>query len=1176
MRKILASVFLLPLIFVGVVRAQLNRATITGTITDARGGAISGVEVTATNLGTGVKTTAVTNADGIYSILNLFPGKYSIEIRMAGFKTIERPNVTVDSADVAQLNAEMQLGEVTEKVTVSADAPVLERETSSVGTNLKADVANDLPLSIYNGGRFVENFAVALTPGYSPVSSPYLSVINGTQGFTKDFTVDGTSATSNIQGDSMEIGPTMEAVQELQAQTSGLGAQNGITSGGVIMLNLKSGTNQLHGSALAYGHNELLDANTWDNDYRGKPKTPARGWDYAFSLGGPIRKGKTFFFGAFERYTQNVFTLKNFGDSGTTVPTAAFLGGDFSALLNTSVVLGTDVHGQPIYQGAIFNPNDPGAVFPSNKITSGLSSVSQKIAALYQKFYTPGNSNLINNDQFPLNNSPAQTPNQAVVKVDHNITDRNRLSGSWVYNHRPRTLLDSGGVWSVGSTDGGPLSDARHQLVYAHEFRASDSWTLKPNLLNVLNFTYNWYWNSSSPVSFATDWPSMLGFGSTGAQNFPEIKFGSSVNGIGETFIGNSWQGNWVGDTAILGDNVSWSKGRHTLTFGGDLRIMHVNSQGGSGALSFNFSNNTTGAPSQPYANQVGFGFASFLLGDVQSASESTPYNLYGRRNAMDLFAQDNWKLTPKLTLNLGLRWDATFRFHEKNGHWNNFDLNAIDPNLGIPGAVVAVNGPGGSFEKNEYWTNFGPQIGLAYSPSQKWVFRGSFGILYVPIGIQYYQGVPYGYAPGFRTTNAAAAPFNWDSGYPGVITPAKTISTPPITQFPVVSVDPRALRTGYTDNINLGVQYQLTTNTRVGITYIANRGHRLQDSTLANNQPSTPAGETEFFNLAKSFNGFNYVCSQADATANGVPYPYSGFCAPAWAAIAPYPQIAAQESTYWFYPVLYYVGLPLGQSYYDSMVVDVVKRTGRGLTMNVNYTYSRQLGDTFNNFGDSYDTPGIQDYANLAEAAHTLSPYDQKHVVKGYVAYELPFGNGHHLAANKGSFVNALVSNWNLSGVVLYTSGLPLTFYSSNYYYYPLWAATYLNFTLTSYNGSQFNQGTFVEPTGANPAPAGNQYFPASIGANPAYGSFGTGHARMDALRGFGSASEDVSVLKYLYFGSERRYSLSLRVEFYNVFNRHTFSDPDSNIADGPLFGKVLGLAGSPRTGQFGARFTF
>ena len=563
------------------------------------------------------------------------------------------------------------------------------------------------------------------------------------------------------------------------------------------------------------------------------------------------------------------------------------------------------------------------------------------------------------NERFPTSNSPAQTPNQAVVKLDHNLTDRNHLSGSWVYNHRPRTLVDSGGVWELGSTTGGPLGGARTQVVVGNEFRASDSFSITPSLLNVFNATYNRFWNGSVPSETGTNWAQQLGFGDTGAENFPAINFGGSVNGVGISGIGNTWQGYYVSSTFLVGDSLSWTKGRHTFTFGGDFRAMEINSHGGSGALAFSFGNNTTGASSQPYANQVGFGFASFLLGDVQSATESTPYDLYGRRKAMDLYAQDSWKITPNLTLNIGLRWDATFRFHEKYGHWANFNLDAVDPALGIKGSIEYASSGSDSFEKNQDWHNFGPQVGLAWNPWKKVVFRGSFGITYVPIGIQYFSGVPYAYAPGFHGTNSAAAPFQWDNGYPGVFTAGAKTTTPPITQFPVVTIDPNALLAGYTDNWNLGVQYELAKNMVVEASYIGNRGHHLQDSALGNDQPSA----NQFFKLINSGNGFNYVCSPSDAAANGVPYPYQGFCAPAIAAIAPYPQIAAAETTYWFYPTLYYVGLPLGQSYYDSMVLQFTRRSATGLTLNFNYTLSRQESDTFNNFGDSYDGghPGLQ-----------------------------------------------------------------------------------------------------------------------------------------------------------------------------------------------------------------------
>lgn len=279
MRRYCIWILLLFLPLTGDLWAQANRATITGTVTDSTGALVAGVDVTATNAETGVATRTVSNSDGIYVVPNLPPGQYSVEFKRSGFKALRHPTITLESTQAARLDAALEVGAVTESVTVTSEAPVLDEERASIGTNMKGDVVTDLPLSIYAGGRFVENFAVAITPGYSPISDPFGSVVNGGQWFTKDYTVDGTSATANIPGDSMETGPSMEAVQELQAQTSGLDAQSSITGGGVMSFNLKSGTNRFHGSAFGYGHNELLDANTWTNDSLGERKSKARAWD---------------------------------------------------------------------------------------------------------------------------------------------------------------------------------------------------------------------------------------------------------------------------------------------------------------------------------------------------------------------------------------------------------------------------------------------------------------------------------------------------------------------------------------------------------------------------------------------------------------------------------------------------------------------------------------------------------------------------------------------------------------------------------------------------------------------------------------------------------------------------------------------------------------------------------
>jgi len=1203
----LSSLFALLLLLAGTSFAQDNRAIIKGTVTDPSGAVITGVNVTARNLDTNVETAAVSNEDGIYVVQNLPPGTYSLSFTKTGFKELVQPSITLISTQVAGINVALQVGSASENVTVTSEAPVLDSESVAIGTNMNGKVVTDLPLDIYGGGRFVEDFAVALTPGYSPVSSPYGAVINGAQWFAKDFTIDGTSGTASIRGNSMETGPSMEAVQELQAQTSGLDSESAITSGGVMSFTLKSGSNQFHGSAFGYGHNEFLDANTWTNDFNGLPKDKARAWDYGGSVGGPILKNKLFFFGTFERYTQDNFTLG--GYSGF-VPTADMLNGNFGALLGSQLCLQQDGSyssdctaagasavmvqnkaGQsvPLQAGMIFDPTTCDTngqnckQFTNNVIDTPISSMAQKINAIYQKGYAPESTSLTSNNRNVQSNSPSQTPNQAVVKLDYDLSPKDRLSGSWIYNHRPRTLVDSGGIWQQGSTDGGPLSAARVQKVFSDQYRLSESHTFTPNLLNLFNLTYNWYKQSDNPAA-ASDWNNQLGFGSTGASNFPSISFGGSINGYGVTYIGNSFQGSSSGATILTGDTVTWNHGRHSFSFGGDFRDYQVNSHKGSGALSFNFNPNTTDGG---FTSVAGFGFATYLLGDVSTASQSTPFDLYGRRKAMTLFAQDSYKITPKLTLTAGLRWQYAWRYHEKYGHWANFDLNQIDPTYGFPGLLTFATGGGDSFEKKEYWDGFGPQIGIAYAPVPKWVIRGSFSLALLPPGGPYFNGVPNGFAPGFQGINSVNTPFNWDSGYPGQFQPGDK-SVDPSSLFPLVSVDPHALMPAFTDTINVGVQYELTPTTRIEVSYVGNRGHHLPDTALAWNEPS---GST-FLNTVNANPGMNpysnYIYCTTPGSAvtadlggnpiSGITCPYANFYGPALATIAPSPQAANWASSYWYYYNLNYVNLPIGQTSYDSMVVDLVKRTGRNLTMDLNYTYSRQRGDTYTAAQEynGYYT-GVQDFQNLSAAANSLTGYDLTHIIKGYATYILPFGRGQKYLSDKGGFVNALVGGWQVSGVVLYYTGQPFHIGVNNPYY-PLWGNFYPNFHTTGVFGP-FSPSAYQATPNATPV----QYFSSSVATSPISGSavsFGSAGAYDSALRCPGQANENASLLKYFSMGPDGRYQLSLRVEFYNLFNRHYYSilgcgGSSTNVGDGN-FAQVTGVMDSPRTGQFGVRFTF
>ena len=1225
----LLLVAILGLATAGTLLAQVNRASITGTIFDRSHGVIPGVEVTARNVDTNVETTGVSNGDGIYLVPNLVPGAYALTFRKSGFKEIVQPSVTLISTQVAGINVTMQVGTATENITVTVDTPILDTESTSIGTNLNGKVVTDLPLDIYGGGRFIEDFAVALTPGYSPYSSPYGAVVNGNQYFTKDYTIDGTSGTASIRGNSLLTGPAMESVEELQAQTSGLDSASAITNGGLISFTLKSGTNQFHGSGFVYDHNEFLDANTWTNNLTKAPKAKARAWDYGGSLGGPILRDKLFFFGTFERFVKNDFTL---GSPSSFAPTAKMLNGDFSELLGTNLC--TDSSGAyggcgqgngnngtysnvvnvqnkggqtvPLQAGMIFDPTtctSPGQnckQFIGNIIDTPISSVAAKINALFTQNYAPQNGSLIKNNRFVQNGAPSETSNLPVLKFDYDFRGRDRLSGSWIYINHPRTLADSGGLWEEGSTTGGPLSVVAIEKILSDQYRISESHTFSPTKLNIFNFTYNWY-EQADRTSAPGDWNSQLGFGNTGAPNFPSISFGNSQNGQASdvSYIGNTRQGSFAGANVITGDTFTWTRGRHTISFGGDFHAYQVNSHKGEGALSFNFVPNTTDGG---YTNLAGYGFASYYLGDVTTANQTTPFDLYGRRKAMSLFAQDSYKITSKLTLSAGLRWQYSWRFHEKYGHWANFDMTQIDPTFGYPGKLVFANGGGDSFEKKEYWDGLGPTIGFAYSPQPKLVFRGSFGLNLTPPISPYFNGVPNGFAPGFQGTNSVNAPFNWDGGYPGVFKPGdKNID--PGSIFGLVYVDQHALMPGFTDAFNIGIQYELTPTTRIEVAYVGNRGHHLPDTALAWNQPSSAT----FLNVEKQnpglvpygdFSSWNFSgvgCTKGGGVPSGfgfgAPYvgitcPYNGFTGPALTALAPSPQLAVWSTATYFFYDLQYVGLPIGQTSYNSMVVDVVKRPSRNLSLDVNYTYSRTRGDTYSAQQEvnGFYT-GVQDFQNLPATANSLTNFDLTHIIKGYAIYQLPFGKGQKWGSSASSFVNALIGGWQVTTLVRYNTGQPLRV-GVNEPFYPVWGNFFPNFHPTGAAGPYKLSGYSGAQALSDPNYVFN-YFSSSVASSPINGNtiaFGQSGANDGNLRCPGEAHESASLMKYFSMGPDGRYQLSIRAEFYDLFNRHYYNingcgGTSTTVGQPGTFEKnfaaVTGVSGN-RTGQLGLRFTF
>jgi hypothetical protein len=432
--------------------------------------------------------------------------------------------------------------------------------------------------------------------------------------------------------------------------------------------------------------------------------------------------------------------------------------------------------------------------------------------------------------------------------------------------------------------------------------------------------------------------------------------------------------------------------------------------------------------------------------------------------------------------------------------------------------------------------------------------------MFYQPIGSDYWAGVPFSFAPGYRADNRVdaigqgAPVFNWDNGYPGVeIPPAE--KDPNYMTWGPVSMSKEGLTSGRIQQWNAGVEYELTNDLVLGANYIGTRGSRLNSGELERNQPYM----NELTALVQRGQEWNWVYDEASAAASGVPYPYQGFSNFSFMALSPYPTPAEQWG-----PV-YYVGSPLGSSDYTAFQFTLVKRMSNGLAANMSYTWSRAHGNQASGFQETWSNGRIQDTNNLDYEADVIGINDRTHIFKGYVAWELPFGQGRKWL-DQGGVLDTLLGGWQLSLIFRYQTGTPLRINSNNYlpgWYWPI----YVNADPSGDYSRQFD-GNFDQ---SNPTADGNLYFKPGNFSNPAYGEYGEGPGRFEQVRGFGWAGEDIGLLKNFRFGD--RYRLQVRFELINAFNRHYYSNPTTNIGN-DNFGYVVSTTGTGRQGQVGIRF--
>ncbi len=1185
-------IFVAGLLFALGAFGQQDRGTIVGTVTDPSGAAMPGVNIAAVHTQTNQRYESLSNGVGQYRIPNLPIGDYRVTFEMQGFKTAVREEVKLNVTDVLRVDARMEVGQTTESLTVTAEAPLLQTETPEVATLMGTKQVIDLPLG-FSGGRYVEDFAYKLSPGVG--GDNWTAHINGAPSFAKEVVLDGASASIYIAGHLGESSPSMEAVEEFKVQTSGMSAEYTRTAGGVFNFVMKSGTNQYHGSGNYQWHNESFDANTFADNFYGRPRRLDRRNDWALSLGGPVGipklwtgKDKWFFYAAYEKYNES---FAGGGSPTVTMPLAQWYTGDLSNYL-TNQVLGKDALGRDVLRGAIYDPASTQTVngtvvrdmFAGNMIPkSRISKVSQNLVNILSQHYQPELNSLINNSFFPVSNQAGFNQTQFSTKSDFQINSKQRLSGSFVYVDRPRTLLDQGGPWDFSDPNGGPLSRARLQWVSSHYVRLAHDWTISPTLLNHVTAGYGRQINPSTSKHVGEDGAAALGISGLAGFNYPQID-GLSGDRVGFPTLGYQANDIGAGTAYQLVDTLSWIHGKHSLKFGFDYRWNGLNWRVGSGPGQFGFSSDVTGLPG---FNQTGHGFASMLLGDVSSASVPISSPVGSQFPMYSWFVQDDWKVTRSLTVNIGMRWDFQPQGTEKYDRLHNFNPTIVDPNYGVLGAIeFAGDGPGRDgkrmFYPNCLSCTWAPRLGFAYQLPNVGVFknttiRGAYGIFYSPRLPDGWDGVPWGNHLGFTATNTVNQPspntpaFNWDNGYNGVV---KTATLDPSAAYSIwgpVSWDPNGGRVGYTQQWNINIQRELPGSMVLDIGYLGTKSTGLQANELRKlNQIPTSALKLGDM-LGQWINDDASIPAAAKALGAKYPYGSQGDWIPLYQTLTPYPTVI-----YW--SDLYSWNSPLGFSNYQALQVQLNKRFSKGLQFLSNYTFSKNLGNISSAFGDTwgmnYGRP--MDYYNLALDKSVLE-FDQTHIVKIGASYELPVGRSRQIGSNMPKILDFVAGGWTLQYIGNYHSGEPMGFGATG--------TPNSNFAtnrpiINNPDGSSLLNSSFdpsaFDMTDISNARVGKTYIETSKIIDPATIDRylrGNSARLLSRLRNFPTYSEDTALQKN--FMPREGMRIQFRAEALNLFNRHRFSGINTDPAS-PLFGQISGVSDDRRQIQFGIRADF
>ena len=1153
MKRLIAVGVLFSLVAAG----QTERGNIVGVVEDSTGAAVSGAAVQITNLATNTSVTVLATGSGEYNAANLSPGRYRVEVAHTGFKRFVQDDVVLTAAATVRVDVRLQVGQVTETVEVQATAVRVQTENARITTAVQNKMFDELPLVVGGAMRSVFNLVTVVAEAKGEGSQLSLG---GGQAAAWDATLDGLSVTTNRSANAVEIAyttPSMEAITEFAVDTNGFKAEYGQAGGGVMTFVSKSGTNQFHGNVYNFFRNDALDARGFFPLVRGVYKQN----NFGATGGGPVRipklyngRDRTFFFAAYEGFRNRVGS----NDLILSVPTPEMFQGDFRNWVNAQN------QRLVIYDPATTRPGPDGRgfvrdAFPDNRIPENrFSQFARQVMPFARGVQpnrpglVPGTRAYVQQNYINSTGSIITPTDKGSLKVDHLLSSRHRMS--YMYNRsRFNQALGPGGPPGLPQ----PLFSGLVEEFDTQVHRLSYDWTISPRLLNLFSIGGNTFDKYSLSPNVGQNWRDKVCMRNAVDcnQNFPRVLF-SEFTGWGGVSINGTSQPMWA-----IKDDLSFVSGKHTYKFGfafQSQRAYGFGQQDIAGRADFSFlGTSVPGITTQTSGN----GFASFLLGDANFGRTETDrfvpqlYRYYG------FYAQDDWRVSRRLTVNLGVRYDFTLPPVSLRDEYSDFDPTRPNPAVnGYPGALrFAGFGPGRENTRSlvpGWWAGIGPRLGLAYALNDKTTVRAAYGRSFSKVTVVAGSGHFAGFIGQYEFTSpdqGVTPAFRVDQGLPAY--PLPPLIDPAFSNNNNVDwwQGQEASRAPENNYWTLSFQRQIGQNTVLEAAYNGNAGSRLQTNLLVYNQVPT-AVLNDLVGRFGPTQALNILRAQIDsplAQQAGIRAPYPNFTDPrvqqlrsVAQALRPFPQfqniVTGQQN-----------GDKSGHSSYHALVIKVDRRFSQGLTFQWNYTLSKILTDSDTYFASF---PGAMDHYNR-RLEKSIGAFDQTHNLKFSTVYDLPFGKGKRWVSSGWS--SHLIGGWRVSAIQIYSSGFPLALARNNPL--PIFNAQtrpvvdrYDNWR-APIRGEKFD-------------PAVDLFFDRAVfPAQPAH-LMGNATRFNPKVRAFPGFNEDVSIAKSFAWGEGRR--VDFRWESFNIFNRVVFANPTNNL-NSPVFGVVAAQRNNPRRTQ-------